>query len=101
MLQKDKPGDYVIGTGKMHSVKEFVKLAFKHAGIKNWKKYVSIDPRYYRPTEVERLIADPSKARRELGGRAKTSFEKLVKIMIRHELKEHGLHEQAEKIKLT
>ena len=101
MLQKDKPGDYVIGTGKTHSVKEFVELAFKHAGIKNWKKYVSIDPKYYRPTEVEHLIADPTKARRELGWKAKTSFEKLAKIMVKHELKEHGLHEQAEKIKLT
>lgn len=91
----------MIGTGKAHSVREFVELAFKYAGIKNWKKHVAIDPRYYRPTEVEHLIADPTKASNELGWKSKTSFEELVKIMIGHELKDHGLHKQAKKIKVT
>lgn len=82
MLQQDKPDDYVIGTGESHSVEEFVKLAFEYAGLGNWKNYVEIDPRYYRPTEVEDLIADTKKAKEKLGWEAKTKFKDLVKIMV-------------------
>ncbi|MBI5421085.1 MAG: GDP-mannose 4,6-dehydratase [Parcubacteria group bacterium] len=91
MLQQDKPDDYVIGTGETHSVKEFVQAAFKHAGISDWKKYVEIDPRYYRPTEVDVLIADPSKARKKLKWKPKTTFDALVKLMMDADLKHLGV----------
>jgi len=90
MLQQDKPDDYVIGTGETHSVKEFVQAAFKHAGISDWKKYVEIDPRYYRPTEVDSLIADPSKARKKLKWKPKTTFDTLVKLMVEEDLKAYN-----------
>jgi GDPmannose 4,6-dehydratase len=101
MLQQPEPEDYVIGTGESHSVGEFVEAAFKQVGISNWRDYVGIDPRYYRPTEVENLIADPKKAREKLGWRPKTKFEDLVKIMLKHDLKNQGLHDYAEKIRLS
>lgn len=91
MLQQNKPEDYVIGTGETHSVREFVQLAFKTAGIKNYKKYIEIDPRYYRPSEVDLLMADPSKAKRNLGWEPKTKFKDLVKIMVETDLKSEGL----------
>ncbi len=87
MLQQDKPEDYVIGTGETHSVREFVELAFEAAGIKNWQdKVVFNDPRFTRPAEVDLLIADPSKAKKQLGWQPKTSFEKLVQIMVEADL---------------
>ena len=98
MLQQKAPDDYVIGTGESHSVKDFVEAAFAVVGIKNWKKYVHIDSRYYRPAEVENLIADPTKARKKLGWKAKTKFEVLVKKMVKYDLVRQGLHAQAEKI---
>lgn len=91
MMQQPEPDDYVIGTGENHSVREFVEAAFAHAGISNWKDYVDIDPRYYRPAEVENLIADPRKAKEKLGWEAKTKFADLVKIMVDHDMKEHGV----------
>ncbi len=91
MLQQDKPDDYVIGTGETHSVKEFVQAAFKHAGISNWKNYVEIDPRYYRPTEVDVLIADPTKARKRLKWKPKTTFDELVKLMVEEDLKAYNI----------
>jgi GDPmannose 4,6-dehydratase len=100
MLQRSKPDDYVIGTGESHSVKEFVAAAFRSVGITNWKKYVSIDPRYYRPSEVEDLLADPSKAKRVLKWRSKISFESLVKRMMKHDLEVYGLGDYAKKIKV-
>lgn len=99
MLQHPEPDDFVIGTGESHSVEEFVKEAFAAAGVENWKDYVGIDPRYYRPTEVENLIADTKKAKEKLGWQAKTDFKTLVRKMVKHDLKEKGLHKQAEKIK--
>ena len=93
ILQQKEPGDYVIGTGKSHSIKDFLKIAFKEAGLGNYKKYVEIDPEYYRPTEVERLVADIKKAKNKLGWKPKTNFEQLVKIMLKHDLVQHGLHE--------
>ena len=81
MLQQDKPDDYVIGTGKHHSVKEFAKIAFDHVGL-DWKKYVKVNPKFIRPAEVDQLLADPSKAEKNLGWKPETSFEKLVKMMV-------------------
>ena len=91
MLQQAKPSDYVIGTGESHSVREFVIAAFAAAGIDNWKKYVEFDKRYLRPTEVNDLYADTRKARRVLKWKAKTKFKDLVKIMVAHDMKKHGI----------
>ena len=82
MMQQTKPDDYVIGTGETHSVKEFVEHAFKEAGLGDWKKYVKIDRQYYRPAEVNFLVADTRKARSALKWKPKTKFEDLVKIMV-------------------
>jgi GDPmannose 4,6-dehydratase len=87
MLQQEKPDDYVIGTGEMHTVREFLELAFAYAGL-DWHEHVDIDPRYYRPAEVEALQADPSKARERLGWRHRVSFEELVRLMVDAELAE-------------
>ena len=81
MLQQDAPGDYVIGTGESHSVREFTELAFAHAGL-DWTEFVETDPRYLRPAEVDSLCADASKARRVLGWEPAVGFEELVKIMV-------------------
>ena len=81
MLQSKKPDDYVIATGETHSVKEFLTEAFKSAGL-DWKKYVEIDKKYFRPAEVDLLIGDASKAKRELGWEPKVKFKELVKIMV-------------------
>ena len=85
MLQQDKPEDYVIGTGRSHSVKDFVRLAFTCVNL-NWEDYVVIDPKFYRPAEVDRLVADASKAKRVLGWEPQVSFEELVEIMVRADL---------------
>ncbi len=98
MLQQPQPDDYVIGTGETHTIKEFLETAFKHVGITDWEKYVEIDPFYYRPAEVEHLIADITKVKEKLGWEPKTKFEDLVKIMVKHDLESHGLKEEAEKI---
>ena len=81
MLQQDKPDDYVIATGETHSVREFLEAAFSHVGL-DWKKHVEIDPRYYRPAEVDLLMGDASKAKRQLGWEPKTRFVDLVKLMV-------------------
>lgn len=81
MLQQEQADDYVIATGETHSVREFLELAFEYAGL-DWRKYVQIDPRYYRPTEVDILVGDYSKARKKLGWEPKTKFSDLVKLMV-------------------
>lgn len=86
MLQQDKPDNYVVGTGETHSVKEFVEIAFGHIGL-DWKKYVKIDKEFFRPAEVEHLIADPSKANKILGWKPKVTFEGLVKMMVDADIK--------------
>lgn len=91
MLQQPKAGDFVIGTGESHSVREFVTEAFKVAGIADWKKFVEFDKRYLRPTEVNDLYADTKKATRVLKWKPKTNFKQLVKIMVEHDLKKHGV----------
>ena len=89
MLQSKKPDDYVIGTGENHSVKEFVQLAFKYAGILDGEKYVTIDARFKRPAEVPNLRARSTKAQKQLGWEAKTSFKDLVKMMVEADLKRY------------
>ena len=85
MLQKDKPGDYVIGTGKEHSVEDFAKKAFAHVGL-NYKDYIEIDKKLIRPAEVDTLLADYSKAKKELKWEPKITFENLVKSMVEEDL---------------
>ncbi len=81
MLQQDKPEDFVIATGNSHSVKEFVIATFEYVGL-DWKKCVELDPRYCRPTEVEYLLGDASKAKRILDWEPRVSFEELIKVMV-------------------
>ena len=81
MLQQDKADDYVVATGETHTVEEFVEQAFGHVGL-DWKKHVKIDPRYYRPTEVDLLVGDASKALQVLGWKPKVKFSDLVTIMV-------------------
>ena len=85
MLQQKKPTDYVIGTGQTHTVREFCELAFDAAGL-DWEKYVKVDPKFLRPAEVDILIADASKAKKELGWKPKTSFKQLVKMMVENDI---------------
>jgi GDPmannose 4,6-dehydratase len=85
MLQQETPDDYVLATGETHTVREFVKIAFAHVGL-NYKKYVVIDPRFYRPAEVDLLLGDPAKARIKLGWQPEVSFEQLVKLMVDEDL---------------
>jgi GDPmannose 4,6-dehydratase len=82
MLQQDQGGDYVVATGETHSVQEFLEEAFRCSGM-DWKEYVKIDPRYYRPAEVDLLIGDASKAKKILGWQPKTTFKDLVRIMVK------------------
>jgi GDPmannose 4,6-dehydratase len=89
MLQQSKPDDYVVGTGASHTVKEFVELAFKFAGIPNWEDYVVIDPRYKRPAEVPDLKAKADKARRILDWQPKVTFPQLVKMMVEADLRRY------------
>ena len=86
ILQAPEPGDFVIATGEQHSVREFCELAFSHVGL-DWRDYVEIDPRYFRPAEVDSLLGDASKARRELGWEPKVGFEELVRIMVDADVK--------------
>ena len=104
IMQHDEPDDFVLATGKTHSVREFVELAFSEIGIdvswtgskedeegidvKTGKTLVAIDPNYYRPTEVDLLLGDPTKAKTELGWEAKTSLEELANLMIEADMKE-------------
>jgi len=87
MVQQDEPGDYVIATGQTRSVREFLEAAFTHAGL-DWKKHVEIDPRYFRPAEVDLLVGDASKARAKLGWEPKVQFDELVKMMVDADLAE-------------
>ena len=95
MLQQNEPDDYVIGTGECHSVKEFAEEAFSYAGL-DWGKHVRIDPRYFRPTETEVLIADASKARSKIGWKAKVTFKDLARIMIDADMEALGLEPAGE-----
>jgi GDPmannose 4,6-dehydratase len=81
MLQQETADDFVVGTGEAHTVREFVELAFAHAGL-DWKEYVEVDARYFRPAEVDYLCADASKAQRVLGWEPAVTFDDLVRIMV-------------------
>jgi GDPmannose 4,6-dehydratase len=81
MLQQEKPDDYVIGTGQTHSVEEFVRIAFDYVNL-DWRRYVIVDPQFYRPAEVDVLLANPAKAQRQLGWQPEMSFEQLVTQMV-------------------
>jgi GDPmannose 4,6-dehydratase len=81
MLQQDQPDDFVVATGKTHSVRELVEIAFGHVG-RDWKDHVVIDPALVRPAEVDLLLGDAAKARRVLGWEPKTSFAQLVRLMV-------------------
>ena len=80
MLQQDHPDDYVVATGETHSVREFCQVAFDHVGL-DWEKHVVVDPKFYRPAEVDLLVGDPSKAKRLLGWEPSVTFQEFVRIM--------------------
>lgn len=86
MLQQEKPEDYVIGTGETHTVKEFCQIAFDRAGL-DWEKYVVVDTKFWRPAEVDLLISDPSKAKKNLGWQTDVDFKGLVEMMVDADLK--------------
>ena len=86
MLQQNEPSDYVIGTGEQHSVEDFLNIAFEHAGL-NFQDYLKIDEKFFRPSEVETLLADPTNSRKKLGWEPKIKFNNLVKEMVESDLK--------------
>ena len=86
MLRQDEPRDYVIATGEAHTPREFAEIAFDHAGL-DWSRHVEIDPRYFRPAEVDYLLGDPSRARSDLGWEPRTRFEGLVRLMVDADIK--------------
>ncbi|MAF42785.1 MAG: GDP-mannose 4,6-dehydratase [Parcubacteria group bacterium] len=91
MLQESKPNDYVIATGEQHSVKEFLEEAFLYSGLGDWKPYVEISSRYFRPTEADSLVGDSNKAQEGLNWQPKIKFKDLVKIMIDADFRKLGL----------
>jgi GDPmannose 4,6-dehydratase len=95
MLQQERPQDYVIGTGETHSVREFLEEVFAYVEL-DWKEYIKIDPKYFRPTEVNLLRADSSKAREELDWSPRVTFKELVKIMVDSDLTLMGLEPPGE-----
>jgi GDPmannose 4,6-dehydratase len=86
MLQQEQPDDYVVATGQTYSVREFLDEVFGHLDL-DWKRYVEIDPRYYRPTEVDVLLGDASKARKQLGWQPKVDFKALARMMTESDLR--------------
>ncbi|HTC60243.1 MAG TPA: GDP-mannose 4,6-dehydratase [Solirubrobacteraceae bacterium] len=86
MLQRDQPEDYVIATGESHSVRECCEVAFDEAGLGDFEQYVTIDPAFVRPAEVDHLIGTPAKAERDLGWKPQTTFEQLIRLMTRSDL---------------
>jgi GDPmannose 4,6-dehydratase len=91
MLQQEEPGDYVIATGETHSVREFCEEAFSHAGL-DWQEHVKVDPKYFRPAEVDLLLGDASKARGVLGWEPKVTFRELARMMVDADLEARGQH---------
>lgn len=85
MLQQDVPDDYVVATGNSYSVREFLEIVFTYLDL-NWEQYVEIDPYYFRPSEVDSLLGDPSKAKSKLNWAPKNNFDDLVKRMVNHDL---------------
>ena len=89
MLQQDKADDFVIATGESHSVKELVEVAFSHAGL-DWQKHVKQDPRFLRPAEVDHLIGDPAKAKKQLGWTPSVDFKGLIAMMVDADIARHS-----------
>jgi GDPmannose 4,6-dehydratase len=87
MLQKDEPSDYVIATGESHSVEEFLEASFDYAGLGDWNKYVQIDKKYIRPFDIDNLVGDYSKAKKELNWEPKIKYDELVKMMVDSDFK--------------
>jgi GDPmannose 4,6-dehydratase len=87
MLQQDEPDDYVVATGETHSIEEFLELAFAAVGIDDWHPYVTQDPKFFRPAEVDLLIGDPTKAKTKLGWTPEVDFPHLVKMMVENDLR--------------
>jgi GDPmannose 4,6-dehydratase len=81
MMRADEPDDFVVATGETHSVREFAEAAFDHVDL-DWERYIEVDPRYFRPSEVDVLLGDATKARERLGWEPKVKFDELVKIMV-------------------
>ncbi len=92
MLQQQNPDDYVIATGESHSVEEFLTVASEHIGLGDWHNFVEIDKSMMRPTDIEDLVGDASKAKEKMGWSSKTSFKELVKKMVDHDLEYHKSH---------
>ena len=86
MLQQDEPDDYVVATGKSHSVRDFARLAFEAAGLSDWESYIEVDERFMRPADVELLVGDATKTREVLGWEPRVSLPELVKMMVEHDL---------------
>jgi GDPmannose 4,6-dehydratase len=89
MLQREQPDDYVIATGETHSVREFLEEAFSYAGL-GWKEFVKVDPKYFRPAEVDLLLGDASKARKALGWQPRMTFKALVRLMVDADMEGQG-----------
>jgi GDPmannose 4,6-dehydratase len=90
MLQQERPDDYVIATGETHSVREFIEEAFNRLDL-DWRGYVVVDPAFYRPTEVEMLVGDASKAKEKLGWESRTTFKDLVRLMVESDMVESDI----------
>ncbi|HWW93005.1 MAG TPA: GDP-mannose 4,6-dehydratase [Vicinamibacteria bacterium] len=89
MLQREKPDDYVVATGENHSVREFLEEAFSYAGL-DWQEYVKVDPKYFRPAEVDRLLGNPAKAQKALGWKTRIGFRELVRLMVDADMEGQG-----------
>jgi GDPmannose 4,6-dehydratase len=86
MLQQDEPDDYVVATGETHTIRDLLDIAFGYLSL-DWQQHVQIDPRFYRPSEVDLLLGDSTKARKKLGWEPRTPFADLVRIMVEHDRK--------------
>jgi len=94
MLQQEEPDDYVVATGNTHSIRELLDVAFARVGISDWGKYVTQDPRFFRPAEVDLLVGDPSKAREVLGWSPEVGFQDLVERMVDADVKAEQMAER-------
>jgi GDPmannose 4,6-dehydratase len=95
MLQQDIPDDYVIATGETHSIRDLLEVAFDEVGISDWSPHVRLDPQFLRPAEVELLVGDPSKAKSHLGWKPRVSFDELIRMMVKSDLKEESSGDDA------
>jgi len=87
MLQQETPDDYILCSGKVHSIKDLITESFKAVGINDWDNYITKDEKFYRPAEVETIIGDNSKAKEKLGWTPKTSFSQMINNMVQNDIK--------------